>query len=83
MGFDEYLKVEENTENANDAEQKIIFQQAVKKLPEKERKVILYTLSGYTQEEVGLIIHPYISRTSVWQIRKSAIEKIKDIIKDE
>jgi len=76
----EFLKVEENTIDKADVEQRIAFEQAVARLPIKERKVIYYIIEGYTQEEVGLILFPYISRTSVWQIRKSAIEKIKRII---
>lgn len=56
--------------------QKVLLQDAVKKLPEKEKVVIALRLIGYTQRECSEIIGG--TRASIGSIYKRAMRKLTE-----
>lgn len=63
-----------------DSELYVILEQAVLQLTPIQKLVLWYWLLGFTQEETRHRIYPGRSRAHVWQVKKTALESLKNAL---
>lgn len=80
--LEEYLLVSEN-DGVENIEFRMVFEEALSTLTSREYQIINLTLQGFKQKEIGPLIEPKkISRTSVWQAKKIALQKLQEFLQD-